>query len=109
MSNRKIVALFVEGATEIEFYKAIIKYSRDSMGMPFSCIFEWIDMGGIGNYKKDALRKFNLLRKKYPHDDIYALLCIDTDVFQFSKKPPVDRRAVKTAIQEAGAKKVYYI
>ena len=109
MSNRKIVALFVEGATEIEFYKAIIKYSRDSMGMPFSCIFEWIDMGGIGNYKKDALRKFNLLRKKYPHDDIYALLCIDTDVLQFSKKPPVDRRAVKTAIQEAGAKKVYYI
>lgn len=109
MPAKKIVALFVEGPTEIEFYKAVVKYAHDKMNMAFDCIFEWIDMHGIGNYKNDALRKFNVLRKKRPEGDIYAILCIDTDAFDFSKKPPIDRSAVKKAIEDAGAKKVCYI
>lgn len=109
MAAKKIVALFVEGPTEIEFYKAVVKYAHDVMGTPFDCTFEWVDMHGIGNYKNDALRKFNTLHKKYPSDDIYAILCIDTDVFEFSKKPPIDRNVVKKSIEDAGAKKVCYI
>ena len=57
MAN-KVVALFVEGPTEIEFYKAVIKYAHDVMQTKFDCSFEWLDMHGIGNYKNDALRKF---------------------------------------------------
>lgn len=106
---KKVVALFVEGPTEIEFYKAVIKHSHDAMGTPFNCTFAWVDMRGIGNYKNDILRKFNALRKKYPNDDLYVLLCIDTDAFLFSKKPPIDKSAVKKSIENAGAKKVYYI
>lgn len=109
MANKKIIALFVEGPTEIEFYKAVVKYVRDVMGIPFDCAFEWVDMHGIGNYKNDALRKFNALHKKHPDDDIYVVLCIDTDVFEFSKKPPIDKSVVKKSIETAGAKKVCYI
>lgn len=109
MPNKQIVALFVEGPTEIEFYKAVIKHAHDVMGTPFNCTFEWVDMHGIGNYKNDALRKFKTLQKKYPNDDLYVLLCIDTDAFQFSKKPPIDKPTVKKSIENAGAKKVHYI
>jgi len=109
LPNKKIVTLFVEGPTEIEFYKAIIKYAHDVMGAPFNCSFELIDMQGIGNFKDNALRKFKALRKKHPNDDFYALLCIDTDVFQFSKKPPINKTTVKKSIENAGAQKVYYI
>lgn len=109
MPPKKIVALFVEGPTEIEFYKAVVKYAHDIMKTPFNCTFEWLDMRGIGNYKNDALRKFKALQKKNPDDDIYAILCIDTDAFEFSKKPPIDKAVVKKTIEDAGAKKVCYI
>ncbi len=109
MPNKKVVALFVEGPTEIEFYKAVVKYARDAMGTSFNCSFEWIDMQGIGNYKNDAIRKFRALQGRHPNEDIYAVLCIDTDVFEFTKKPPINKSAVKKNIQNAGAKKVCYI
>jgi len=86
----KVVALFVEGPTEIEFYKAVIRYIRDKMATPFDCEFEWIDMHGIGNYKTDALRKYNFLKKKHTGKTVHPVLCIDTDVFELTKKPPVD-------------------
>lgn len=106
----KVVALFVEGPTEIEFYKAVIKYAHDIMQTQFNCSFEWVDMHGIGNYKKDALRKYNKIKKDHPGDEIYAVLCIDTDVFDLTKKkPPIDRKAVKASLEEAGAKKVSYV
>ncbi|MBR5523973.1 MAG: hypothetical protein IKU51_01730 [Clostridia bacterium] len=109
MSTRKVVALFVEGPTEIEFYKAVVKYAHDVMAVSFDCEFEWIDMHGIGNYKNDTLRKFKTVQKKHPDKEIYALLCIDTDVFEFAKKPPIDKSAIKKAVEGAGAKKVLYI
>ena len=108
MAN-KVVALFVEGPTEIEFYKSVIKYAHDAMQTKFDCSFEWLDMHGIGNYKNDALRKFKNTQRKHPNDDIYAILCIDTDVFDLAKKPPIDKRAVKASLESAGAKKVYYV
>lgn len=108
MAN-KIIALFVEGPTEIEFYKAIVKFAHDTMGCQFDCSFEWLDMHGIGNYKNIALRKFIKLKEKHPSDEIYAILCIDTDVFDLSKKPPIDKEQVKKSLEEAGAAKVSYI
>ena len=80
-----IIALFVEGPTEIEFYKAVVKFAHDAMETPFDCSFEWLDMHGIGNYKNTAARKFRKLKEKNPSSDIYAMLCIDTDAFELSK------------------------
>ena len=73
----KVVALFVEGPTEIEFYKAVIAEARRVMRTPFPCEIEYIDMKGIGNYKKDALRKFNKLKKdpyRFCADSKYILI-----------------------------------
>ena len=104
-----IIALFVEGPTEIEFYKAVVKFAHDAMETPFDCSFEWLDMHGIGNYKNTAARKFRKLKEKNPSSDIYAMLCIDTDAFELSKKPPIDKNKVKGALEGEGAKQVFYI
>lgn len=105
----KIVALFVEGPTEKEFYKAVIKHMRALKNCPFPCSIEYIDMKGIGNYKKSALRKFNDLKKKNPGTDIYPFLCIDNDVFEFSKRPPFNKQDVLKSLKDAGAKNPKYI
>lgn len=102
-----VIVLFVEGPTEIEFYKAVIKRAHDLMSTPFTCSIEYLDMYGIGNYKKDAIRKFNKLKKKYNENTQYlAFLCYDSDVFQLSKKPPIDRKEVRTALKNSGISKV---
>lgn len=108
MSN-KIIALFVEGPTEIEFYTALVKYVHDKMESPFACSFKWLDMHGIGNYKDKAVRQLRMLKNANPDVEIIAVLCIDTDAFEFSPKPPFDKKAVKEALQNQGADKVYFI
>lgn len=108
MTN-KIVALFVEGPTEIEFYKTVVIEARKLMNTQYPCKIEYIDMHGIGHYKKDALRKFNKLKKDNPGKEIYVFLCIDHDVFEFTKKPPINKSEVKKSLQKAGAQKVTYI
>lgn len=108
MTNR-VIALFVEGPTEVEFYKTVIVDARNLMGIPYSCEIEYVDMKGIGNYKKDALRRFKTLKSKHPDKDIIVFLCIDNDVFEFSRKPPFDRTVLKESLKEAGAQKVAYI
>ena len=103
----KVIVLFVEGPTEIEFYKAVIKRAHDLMSTPFTCSVEYLDMYGIGNYKKDATRKFNKLKEKYDEDTRYlAFLCYDSDVFQLSKKPPINRKEVRAALKNSGISKV---
>lgn len=105
MAN-KVVVLFVEGPTEIEFYKAVIERARDLMQAPFECFIEYIDMKGIGNYKRDARRQFLWAKRKYENDAVfYAFLCVDSDAFQFSKRPPVNLKDVHKELKEAGAKK----
>ena len=56
MSNpqTKVIVLFMEGDTEIEFYKALISHLRKKNESPFICNFEYKNIRGIGNYKKDA-------------------------------------------------------
>lgn len=106
MSN-KVIVLFVEGPTEIEFYKAVIKRAHDLMNVPFECTVEYADMKGIGNYKKDALRKFNKIKEKYKENkEFYIFLCIDSDVFELSKKPPINKQEIHSELQSAGAKSV---
>lgn len=111
MSNpkTKVIVFFVEGDTEIEFYKAIISHLREKNESPFTCHFEYKNMRGVGNYKNDALRRLNDVKRKYNDSDIYAFLCYDTDIFELSKKPPVNMQEVKQRLLKNGAYKVEYI
>lgn len=108
MAN-KLIALFVEGPTEIEFYTALVKYVHDKMESPFSCSFKWLDMHGIGNYKDKAVRQLRMLKNANPSAEIVAILCIDTDAFEFSPRPPFDKKVVKDALKCQGADKVYFV
>ena len=94
---------------EIQFYRALISHLRVKNTVPFLCKFEYKNMRGIGNYKNSALRYLEEVKKKHPNDDIYAFLCYDTDVFEFSRKPPVDMKMVKKLLLENGAFKVEFI
>lgn len=105
----KIIALFVEGPTEIELYKAIIKKMHDKMPTPLSCSFDYSDLKGIGNYKSTALRKYRNLAQKNPGKEINLFLCIDSDVFALEKKPPINRKKVQQELLDAGAHSVTYI
>lgn len=105
----RVVVIFAEGPTEIEFYKAVVIKAREIMKINYTCQIEYIDMKGIGNYKKDALRKFNNIKKKKPNNNFSLFLCIDNDVFEYSKKPPIDKEDVKQSLLNAGAKDVTYI
>ena len=102
----KVIILFVEGYTEVDFYKALIADIRTLRGEEFCCNIEYKNMKGVGNYKNDALRRLEDVKRKYPESDVYAFLCYDTDAFLFSKKPPVDMKEVRKQLLANGAKKV---
>lgn len=105
----QLVAIFAEGATEVEFYKAVVTNARKRMGAPLCVKIESKDMKGIGNFKSNVLRQFRNLKKTYPDDSIQVFLCIDRDAFELQKKPPIDKAAVKKALEQAGAQKVVYV
>ena len=105
----KVVILFVEGYTEIDFYKALLADIRNLHNQEFCCNIEYINMKGVGNYKNDAVRKLEQVKRKYPDSDIHAFLCYDTDVFCFSRRPPVDMKEVREQLIENGANEVEFI
>ena len=105
----RIIAVFVEGATEVEFYKALIENLRKCHENALLCKFEFKNLRGIGNFKLDAGRQLDALRKKHPNDEIYVFLCVDTDAFEFSKNPPVNLENVKKSLINKKANKVFVI
>ena len=104
MTN-KVVVIFAEGQTEIEFYKAVIIKAREKMIVPYKCKIEYADLKGIGNYTKDAIRKFDSIKKRHPTAEFHVFLCIDSDVFEYSKKPPINRTEIINALKNKGAQK----
>ena len=66
----KVVVLFVEGETEVEFYKALVTNLRKMNGDYFACCIEYKNMRGVGNYRKDALKRLNDIKKKYSNSEI---------------------------------------
>lgn len=108
----KCLILFVEGDTEVEFYKQVIANARKlrENGM-FDINIECKNINGVGCFKNVALRKFiKEIRPKYSEDIEYVIaLCRDTDVFELSPKPPIKWNEVEKDLLEAGAKKVIHV
>ncbi len=107
--SEEIVVLFVEGPTEAEFYKAIRVHAHNVLSKPFPCSVKTFDMSGIGNYKNEALRKFVNYKRKAPDAKYKCFLCVDTDVFEHSKRPPINKKSVKSELLNAGADSVTFI
>lgn len=108
----KCIVLFVEGDTEVEFYKSVIadakNYRKNKM---FDVNIEIRNVKGISGFKNNALRKFTKEIKVHYKDDykFVIFLCSDTDVFEFSTKPPINWNDVETSLYNAGASKVIQI
>ena len=55
----KCLVLFVEGDTEVEFYKQVIANARKlHPAGKFDTYIEYRSVGGVGGFKNIALRKF---------------------------------------------------
>lgn len=107
----KCVVLFVEGETEVCFYKKLIDYLRNKCSSKqFDVCCEIKNVKGVGNFKKDALRKFDKdIKKKYNKHSICAVLCSDTDVFEISPRPALKWNEVIKDFYDSGAKNVIHI
>lgn len=108
----KCLVLFVEGDTEVEFYKQVISHARQMHPEGrFDTNIEYRNVGGVGGFKNIALRKFTKeIIPKYGLDCKYTIvLCSDTDVFEFASKPPVKWNEVKKELEKKGAKNIIHI
>ena len=110
----KVLVLIVEGDTELEFYRILISNAQkkriDKKSNDIK--IEYINAGGIGGFKNIALRKFlKVVKPKYNNGEyeFVIALCRDTDVFEFSPKPPVNWTETEAAFKSNGAKKVIHI
>lgn len=108
--GKKVVVIFIEGETEIEFYKRLVSLMRSHCNGRLMYSVEIIDVSGIGQYKEKVLRIFERrIKKSYPDGEFYVALCYDQDVFEMGKNPPVNWRVVKKAFLNSNAEEVYLI
>lgn len=108
----KCLVLFVEGDTEVEFYKKVVENARKQQpsGRFATCI-EYRNAKGIGGFKNIALRKFiKEIKPKYGDDCEYTIvLCSDTDVFDFAVKPPIRWDEVENDFRANGGASIIHI
>lgn len=103
----KVVVIFVEGDTEEEFYKVLLASLRKKCGGRFLCNIVLKNVKGVGNYKSKVSRIFEKrIKKDYPGYQYDVILCYDTDVFEFAKKPPIDWPEVIKELKNKGANRV---
>ena len=108
----KCLVLFVEGDTEIEFYKSLIAKVKDLCpNQRFDTKIEYKNMNGVGGFKNIVLRKFEKeIIPKYEGYSITVALCRDSDVFErILEKPLVKWDEVENKLINSGADNVIHI
>lgn len=112
MPMNKCLVLFVEGDTEVEFYKQVVANTRESHHIGrFDTNIEYRNVRGVGGFKSIALRKFvKEIKPKYEDDcEFTVVLCSDTDVFEFASKPPIKWNDIKKDLEDNGASKIIHV
>ena len=108
----KCLVLFVEGDTEVEFYKQVVANARKlHPAGRFDTYIEYRNVRGVGGFKSIALRKFTKeIKPKYEENcEFTIVLCSDTDVFDFAPKPPIKWAEVKKELEDNGASKIIHV
>jgi len=102
-----VVTVFVEGDTEVDFYKKLVTFLREKNGGHLSCKVDVKNVKGVGNYQSKVNRVFLYsVKPKYTNCLHKVALCYDTDAFQFSRKPPVEWNAVVSDLKNKGVAEV---
>ncbi len=108
----KCLVLFVEGDTEVEFYRHVISNARKKRANGrFDISIECKNVKGVGGFKNIALRKFiKEVKPRYGEEcEFYVALCRDTDIFELSPKPPIKWDEIEADFKENGAEEVIHI
>ena len=108
----KCLVLFVEGDTEVEFYKQVIANARKlHPAGRFDTNIEYRNVRGVGGFKSIALRKFiKEIKPKYENDcEFTIVLCSDTDDFDFAPTPPIKWDEVKKELTDNGASQIIHV
>jgi hypothetical protein len=110
LSSRGIL-LFVEGDTEIEFFRALVQcLLRQHSQSTRNLRIIYRNARGIRNFQNKVLRIFtNQILRDNPGIIFDVVLCYDTDAFEYARKPPVNWRLVEADLKGAGANKVIHI
>lgn len=112
MYMNKCLVLFVEGDTEVEFYKHVISNIRQKRtDGKLDINIECKNVKGVGGFKSIALRKFiKEIKPKYGNKYEFSIaLCRDTDIFELSPKPPIKWEEIEMEFKECGAKNIIHI
>ena len=109
---KKGIVFFVEGDTEVEFYKQLMsELHRRCPQQRFSVDrIVYRNLQGITRYDKHALRVFKQdIKIRYSDYEFTVVLCYDTDVFEFTANPPVNWGEVDKMLRKAGADRVVHL
>lgn len=102
------VVIFVEGDTELEFYKRVVDHLSNNQRTEVKILFRTVK--GVGNYQRKVPRIFEKdILPNNPTLTFHVILCYDTDVFEFASKPPVNWRKVEADLNKLGAKTVGHV
>ena len=100
----RLAVIFVEGDTEVDFYKKLVSYYRNQHGGRLCCRVEIRNVRGVGNYQSKVVRTFRKsIIPQYPGYEYHVILSYDSDVFEFSRKPQVDLDSVVKELKQSGA------
>ena len=106
-----VVILFVEGATEVVFYRKLIEYLIDKKKIAPDLKYEIKSLDGITHFEQRAIRIFkNAIQPKYPDHTVFKVaLCYDDDVFTLNRMSRSRMKMVEKSLKAAGVKQVVHV
>ena len=110
---KKCIVIYTEGETDAEFYNKVLSTIKNKIpGNKFKInVLKTFCITGIGKFQKKLINKFEkeIVKKYSKTHDIIVVLCYDTDVFEFSIRPPINRIKLENDLIQLGASKVIHI
>ena len=108
--KKKGIIFFVEGDTEVEFYKKMIQYLHGKKGRFNIEKILTENIKGITNYKSKINRIFNKRTiVEYPNHEFTVFLCYDTDVFEYEQHTKIDWKEIEKDLKANGAVRVIHV
>lgn len=110
-SLKKCIVLYVEGQTEVEFYKKVKEYMKTKLSIFEVNQFKIVCIESNTKFKNKLLLKFKneIIVKYQKKDEIVVVLAYDSDGYEYGKHPVVDRKKIESELLSNGATKVIHL